>query len=386
MKDIREFEGMTGLEDIVKQIEVCKTFAIDHRARRGMHTEILNRYHPKQIAFKVAKIQEKTKTSKTFRLSPVEGYVPPFQPGQYINVNMEIDGIRTSRAYTLSSPVTQRSFYEITVKKSPNGFGSEYMLNQVKEGDMLTASGPAGNFYRVPCVYGKRLVFVAGGSGITPFISMLQTDYEKGDSSFDIDVLYGCSDEDDIMFKETLDALADKGMCRVHYIISNPGENCPYETGFVTEELIRKLIPDIENCTFYLCGPSVMYRFVTGELEKMGVPRRRIRKEVEVPPKNPTGFAGWPAGIDQNTFYTITLKGGQQLEACATDTILHTLELNHVVVPSLCRSGECSTCRAKLVSGKVFHPGNELLRKSDMAMGYIHPCVTYPIEDITLSI
>ena len=82
--------------------------------------------------------------------------------------------------------------------------------------------------------------------------------------------------------------------------------------------------------------------------------------------------------------FVVTLSDGRKLTAKATETVLASLERAGVVVPALCRSGECSACRAKLISGLVFHPGSELLRKSDMRFGYIHPCVTYPISDIEI--
>lgn len=386
MRGLREFEGLTNLDEIVKQIEVCKTFSVDHRARRGWHNETLNRLHPARIEYRVTAITEASPSAKTFRLTPVDGYIPPFRPGQFINVDMEINGIRTSRAYTLSSPVTERGYYEITVKRAPNAFGSAHMLDDVKVGDTVTSSGPSGTFYRLPCVHGKRLVFIAGGSGITPFLSMLQTDADKLDHSFDIDLIYGSASEDDIIAKAQLDKLEAEGYVRVHHVISNPGENCAYRTGFVTGELIQEIVGDVSACTFYMCGPNVMYRFVRSELEKLGVPRRAIRQEVEVIPNSPREFPGWPENVDGNSVFTISLPDGRKIPAKATDTIMKSLEDAGVVVPSLCRSGECSTCRTKLLSGTVFHPGTEMLRKSDMRYGYIHPCVTYPISDISLLI
>lgn len=386
MRDLREFEGLTNLDEIVKQIEVCKTFSVDHRARRGWHNETLNRLHPAKIEYRVTAITEASPSAKTFRLTPVDGYIPPFRPGQFINVDMEINSIRTSRAYTLSSPVTERGYYEITVKRAPNAFGSAHMLDDVKVGDTVTSSGPSGTFYRLPCVHGKRLVFIAGGSGITPFLSMLQTDADKLDHSFDIDLIYGSASEDDIIAKAQLDKLEAEGYVRVHHVISNPGENCAYRTGFVTGELIQEIVGDISACTFYMCGPNVMYRFVRSELEKLGVPRRAIRQEVEVIPNSPREFPGWPENVDGNSVFTISLPDGRKIPAKATDAIMKSLEDAGVVVPSLCRSGECSTCRTKLLSGTMFHPGTEMLRKSDMRYGYIHPCVTYPISDISLLI
>lgn len=386
MRDIKEFEGMTNIDRIAHEIEVCKTYAVDHRSKRGWHMETLNQLHPKHIDFTVTQITETSPSAKTFRLTPKCGFVPPFRPGQFINIEMEINGIRTTRAYTISSPMSQRSYYEITVKRAPNAFGSAHMLDDVKVGYTIISSGPSGTFYRLPCIHGKRLVFIAGGSGITPFMSMLQTDYDKMVRDFDIDLIYGCTDEDDIIFKEQLDKLAAEGVCRVHYVISNPKPGCKYRTGFVTGELIREISGDVSACTYYMCGPNVMYHFVRRELEALGVPRRCIRQEVEVIPGDPTQFAGWPEDVGPSSHFTVTLADGRKIDACATDTIMVSLEKAGIVVPSLCRSGECSTCRTKLVSGTVFHPGTELLRKADMRFGYIHPCVTYPVSDISILI
>ena len=250
-----------------------------------------------------------------FNNAMMGGYIPPFRPGQFINIDMEINGIRTSRAYTLSSPVTERRFYEVTVKRAPNAFGSAHMLDDLKEGDTVTSSGPSGTFYRLPCVHGKRLVFIAGGSGITPFLSMLKTDEDKLDHSFDIDLIYGSTFEDDIIAKDELDRLEREGFVRVHHIISKPGEDCKYRRGFITGELIREIAGDVSECTFYMCGPNVMYHFVCAELEKLGVPRRAIRQEVEVIPSDPTAFPGWPENVDASSRFTIKLSDGREIKA-----------------------------------------------------------------------
>lgn len=127
-----------------------------------------------------------------------------------------------------------------------------------------------------------------------------------------------------------------------------------------------------------------MYDFVLPELHKLGVTNRQIRCEVQTAPDDPTQLPGWPEGLGIKDKFVITLSDGRKLKARATETVLASLERGGVVVPSLCRSGECSACRTKLISGNVFHPGSELLRKSDMRFGYIHPCVTYPISDIEI--
>ena len=78
------------------------------------------------------------------------------------------------------------------------------------------------------------------------------------------------------------------------------------------------------------------------------------------------------------------VNGGSPFEARAGDPLLATLEKNGVVIPSLCRSGECSMCRVKVLSGKVFQPAGALVRKSDKQFGYVHSCVSYPLEDLEI--
>ena len=378
------FEGLAGLDSIRKEIEVSQRYNLDHRCNRGSIKRALDVLHPGNIEYRVTEIRKETDSAKTIRLTSTDGYLPPFVPGQYINLEVDIDGIRTSRPYSIASPATQRAYYEITVRTAKNGFVSDYLLGQLKVGNLLTGSGPAGNFYRIGPVHDKRLILIAGGSGITPFMSMLQTDFEKANRDYQIDLIYGCAREEDIIFKTRLRKLEKAGFVKIHPVISEPGADCRERQGFVTADIIRDVAGDVAHCTFFLCGPTVMYDFVLPELQKLGVSDRQIRREVQTAPDDPTKLPGWPHGIGGKDQFTVTLPDGRTLTANAGETVLIALERAGVVVPSLCRGGECSACRTKLLSGKVFHPASELLRKSDTKFGYIHPCVTYPIGDVEI--
>ena len=383
-KEPTGFEGLDGLDSIRKEIEISKKHNLDHRSNRGRIKQTVDILHPKSIEYRVTEIRKETESAKTLRLAPLGGYLPPFIPGQYINLDMEIEGIRTSRPYSISSPATERAYYEITVRTAKNGFASDFILNKLKVGDRLTSSGPAGNFYRMPVVHGKRLVFIAGGSGITPFMSMLQTDFDRLNRDYKIDLIYGCANQKDILFEEKLRKLEKEGLFRMYPVISEPEAGCGERQGFITAEIIKEIAPDAAQCTFFLCGPAAMYDFVLPELAKLGVSGRQIRREVQTAPADPTFMPGWPKEIGSKDQFMIILPDGRKLTAKACETVLASLERGGVVIPSLCRSGECSACRTKLLAGKVFHPSSELLRKSDMKFGYIHPCVTYPISNIEI--
>ena len=381
-----DFTGMHNIDRILQEIDVSRVYNVDHRANKGKIRRDTNLLHPDSIEFRVTQIREETSSTKTIRLAPAGGYVPPFIPGQFINLSVEVDGIRTSRPYSISSPCTERKHYEITVRRAKEGFVSDYLLDRLKEGDTLVSSGPAGFFYQFPCVHGKKLCFIAGGSGITPFMSMLESDADRLCGDKEATLIYGSAKEDDIVFAERLGALAGGGLKGFSLVpvISEPGPGCEERTGFITAELIKDVLGDTEGYTFFLCGPQEMYDFVLPELGKLGVPKRRIRTEVPSAPKHPALMPGWPEGVSEEQTFTITLDDGKRIPARAGDSILFSLEKAGLAKTNLCRGGECAVCRSRLMEGRVFHPGIAKMRKSDMRFGYIHPCVTYPVEDIRL--
>ncbi|NLF80648.1 MAG: NAD(P)-binding protein [Clostridia bacterium] len=395
LKDLRDgavpvqhdFTGMKNIEAIREEIRVGKVYNLDYRGRKGKVRRDVAVLHPDSINFRVQRISAETPSAKTIRLVPVDGYVPPFMPGQYICVNAEINGVRTSRPYSISSPAMQRAYYEITVRACANGFVSDYLLNTLREGDILSGSGPYGQFYQFPAVHGKKLCLLAGGSGITPFMSMLETDTERFCLDKEITLIYGCANEDDIIFNQRLRSLTDRlpGL-RLIPVISEPGAECRERRGFITAELIREVLGDVDAHTFFLCGPQAMYDFVEPELEKLQVPRRRIRRETQSAPAEPWLLPGWPGQVAPDDTFEITLLDGRKLPAVAGESILTALEKAGIAKKNQCRSGECAVCRSRLMGGQVFHPGTALVRKSDMRYGYIHPCVSYPISDLKLMI
>jgi ferredoxin len=119
-------------------------------------------------------------------------------------------------------------------------------------------------------------------------------------------------------------------------------------------------------------------------LDKLSIKRRKIRVEVFGPPKDVTLQPGWPAGIRRDKEFSVRLMNGESIRARAGETLMVSLERHGIVIPAQCRSGECSLCRTKLLSGKVYQPEGVKLRKSDRDFGYIHPCMSYPLDDVEL--
>ncbi len=377
-------EKIVGYTEIKKEIEVLKKYPVDRAAERGQVATIINRINPKNLNLRLSEIRPETSSTTTLRFVSEDGYLPPFQAGQYINIFVDIDGIRTSRPYSISSQPNQTGYYELTVRRVPDGFVSSYLLDDVKVGDQFQSTAPAGQFHYNSLFHGDNLVFLAGGSGITPFMSMIRELTDK-DIKRKVHLIYGSRVEDDIVFKDELAERA-KGHpnLTITTVISEPPAGYNGVTGFITADLIKELVGDTSDKTFYVCGPEVMYTFVLAELEKLGISKRRVRVEVFGPPADVTKQPAWPENVKGDATFKITLSNGLTIDAKAGEPLMNTLERFKIILETSCRSGECSLCRTKLLSGKVFHPSSVKLRKSDRAFGFIHPCMAYPLENLEI--
>ena len=375
-----------GYTEIQQEIEVLRKYATDRTVERGNVTQIINRLHPKTLNLRVSEIIEETLSATTFRLVSQDRYLPPFQAGQYINLFVEVNGVRTSRPYSISSPPNQTGYYDITVRRVADGFVSTYLLDEVRVGDIFQSTSPSGQFYHNPLFHGEDLVFLAGGSGITPFMSMIKEITDRG-LDRRIKLIYGNRISDDIIFKKEIkERSARHENLTVHMVISEPANGYKGSTGFITAESIKDLSGNLDDKMFYVCGPEAMYTFVLAELKKLNIPERKIRVEVFGPPADIKSQPGWPEDVSINDSFNVKIKSKTSIKAKAGEPLMKSLERAGIVVTASCRSGECSLCRTKLVSGKVFQPRGVKLRKSDRTFGYIHPCMAYPLEDLEIII
>ncbi len=385
LKDV--LKDIEGYQEIGEEIAVLKKYGTDHSSQRGQVRKIIDLLHPGKLKLHVSEIIRETGSTKTFRMVSPDGYLPPFQAGQYINLVVETGGIVTSRDYSISSAPSQTAFYDITVRQIGEGFVSDYLLNDVKVGDEFQSSSPAGNFYYNPLIHGNDLVFLAGGSGITPFMSMIRETLSRG-LDRRIHLIYGSLTPDDVIFGQELENLS-----RNHpnfnrtLVISNPPEGYTGRRGFITADLMKETLgEDISGKTYFICGPEAMYTFCEKELYRLGISRKKIRTEMYGPPKDVSEQPGWPASVGRDAIVTVSIKNGKSVQVRTTEPLMNSLERNGIVIPSLCRSGECSLCRTKLLKGRVFQPEGVRLRASDRKFGYIHPCMAYPLSDLEIQL
>lgn len=318
------------------------------------------------------------------------GALAPFRAGQYISVSADIGRTRTTRSYSLCGSPAQAwdGIYNITVKRvEDDGFVSPFIQDEWKVGDEITVSGPQGNLYYEPIRDAKKVVALAGGSGITPFMGMARA-IRDGIEDFDLTVIFGSRTADGIVYKKELDEVcaACPKVHVVHVLSDEVREG--YEHGFITAELIKKYAGDGEYSVF-MCGPQAMYDFLDGETAKLGLDRKHVRRELFGTIRDPWAQTGYPQDKKGLMFTAKVIIGPDEytVPALADEPLLVAFERAGIAAPSRCRSGECGWCRSRLLSGEVFIPEKtDGRRYADLEFGYIHPCSSFPVSDVTVEV
>jgi glycine betaine catabolism B len=352
----------------------------------GLVARTVDALHPHRVSVRVSEVFQETPSTRTLRLVPDgSDALFPFRAGQFVTLFLTVDGVKTSRAYSISSPPTRLGSIDVTVRKVPDGFVSSHLTEQVRSGDTFEISGPGGFFYHEPLSDTRDLVFLAGGSGITPFMSMIRTALDTS-ADVDISVIYGSRTNDDVIFWDELaDLVCQYDNLSANLVLSEPPATYSGLCGLLDATMIGGAVGDIAGKTFFMCGPQAMYGLCGEALEGLGVPARRVKKEASGPPPDITLVEGWPPEVKPDQLFTIRMADSRKrIEVAAGEPLLNSLERNDIGLDNLCRSGECGVCRAALLAGSVFMPASVALRRSDLAYGYIHPCMSYPISDITI--
>ena len=346
--------------------------------------------HPAKQEVVISEIRRNGADTKTIVLKTPDGSpLAYYRAGQYISVSVPIGGTVTTRSYSLcSSPAwAKRGEYNITVKRDDAGFVSPYIQDNWKVGQQVTISGPQGHLYYEGLRDAKKVVALAGGSGITPFMGMAYA-IRDGLEDFDLTILFGSRTAEGIVYKKELDEVC-AACSKVHVVhVLSDEEREGYEHGFITADLIKKYGGDGEYSIF-MCGPQAMYNFLDGEIAKLSLRRKFVRRELFGAIKDPWNQPGYPAEMRGRSFRLKVIKYGEEFDitASADEPLLTAIERAGITAPSRCRSGECGWCRSKLISGNVFIPEKtDGRRKADLDFGYIHPCSSFPTGDCVIEI
>ncbi len=353
--------------------------------------------HPKAQFVKVAEVIERADDCKSFILVPdtEKGTekLAYFGAGKYLTVFEEIEGMKITRAYSISSKPQDalNGRYMLTIKRVDGGVMSNYILDTWEVGTKVKVSAPEGHFEYQPLRDAKKVICLAGGSGITPFISMAGAILD-GDEDFELTLLYGSKNKDAILFYDELLEITEKtNKVKVIHILSDADADTSkdgFEKGFITAEFIKKYAPENEPYSVFICGPQVMYDFLEKELPKLGLEKKYIRHELFGEFHDPKTQADYPSDVPETVSITVTIQDETKTVMGSTnDSVLQILEKNGIAAPSRCRSGECGFCHSHLLSGKVYVPKHlEYRRLADFKFDCIHPCCSFPLTDLVINV
>ena len=320
-------------------------------------------------AVRIGRVVEETAEASSFVLDVPRDLVADFayEAGQFCTFRAEIDGAAHLRCYSMSSTPGVDTELQVTVKRVPGGLVSNWMLDHLSAGDEVDVTLPAGVFRLTDRA--DEVVAFAGGSGITPVISIIKQALATTDRP--VRLLYANRDADSTIFRAELEDLAT----------SHPGRfrlehHHDVDGGFLDVDGVRAFAADLAGADVYICGPGPFMDLVESTLLDDGVVPERIHIE-RFTPAEP--LADPSTAQADSTMVTIELDGRTDtVEHRAGTTILQTARQMGMSPPFSCESGSCATCMGKLLEGTVAMKCNNALDDDEVAEGWILTCQSVP--------
>lgn len=333
--------------------------------------------HPGYMEVELTHIVQLTPNMKNFTFKRVDSSAFPFfRAGQYVSLQAKIGDSLVSRPYSISSSPDEALEGRLSLGIEDAGFFSGYMNNEAKIGDRFVMTEPSGEFHYENIRDKKNIVCIAGGSGITPFLSMAKS-VAEGNEDYNMTLFYGAKDFENLAYRDELEVLKKSGV-QIIYVLESAHEGC--EQGFVTAKMLEKYV-DINASTFFMCGPVAMYASILDELKPYNLPLKSVRKDAAT--------CG-DLDIDNPKTFRLTVHMRDkvyEIDAKENETLLTSMERAGLNAPNKCRAGGCGFCHSKWLGGEyIIAKGRDGRREADRKFGFIHPCVTYPQSDMEIDV
>ena len=324
-----------------------------------------------------------TRNVATFAFRAPSGAWFDYRAGQFVTLELPVNGGPLSRTYTLSSSPSRPLTISVTVKAQPDSIGSRWMLDNLRPGMRIKAYGPSGVFTLPETPKGKYL-FIGAGSGITPMMSMATYLYDYGDEP-DARVIACAQRPSDLIFRERLEHMASRvdGL-RLSFLVEEEDPRAVW-TGYqgrFNQLMIGLIAPDYLERDVYCCGPEPFMQVVRDSLNALGFDMDRYHQESF---QAPAAALAPVAEIDdvvpqESVMAEVSFaKSGITATLPENETILAAARAEGVRIPYGCTFGVCGTCKVKKLSGDVHMVHSGGISEEDVEDGYILACCSNPI-------
>ncbi len=343
-------------------------------------------------ALRVAAIVPETADANSIRFD-----VPPelrdtfeFKAGQHLTLKAEIGGEDIRRNYSLCT-TPDSGEWMVTVKRIAGGLFSNWVGDNLKVGDTLEVMPPHGSFTtEFNATASRHAVGIAGGSGITPVMSLLRT-LLKSEPESRFTLLYGNRDSSSIIFLEELARLKDRYLDRLevyHFLDAEEGDvemfNGMLDRERVDDAIEHLVGPPESISDWFICGPGPMMDSAESTLLEREIARGRIHIERFTADRPKDSLVRDMADLQSKAAgvtVSVTLDGRTRKVPFTQGNILDSARAAGLPAPFACKAGVCATCRAKVVSGTVEMAARYGLTDEELEDGYILTCQSVPNDD-----
>ena len=338
----------------------------------------------------VTGVQKTIRDAVVVTLEPDDPGGFAFRPGQYLTFRREFDGAELRRSYSICAGLDDGAL-QVGIKRVEGGAFSTFANEVLKVGDVLEAMPPMGSFTLDPDAGAARnYLGFAGGSGITPVLSILRSVLAREPKST-FTLVYANRGLNSIMFREEIEDLKNQHMGRltVIHVLETDAQDIDLFTGRVTEEKCAQLfqhwidLPSMDMA--YICGPEPMMLGIARALEAGGMDKAQIKFELFASGQPGRAKRAATSTIESGAAQTkvsVTLDGATRvLEVDKGTSILDASLENAIDAPYACKAGVCSTCRCKVIEGEAEMAANHALEDYEVAQGYVLSCQAFALSD-----
>ena len=336
---------------------------------------------------KVTNIEKTIRDAVVVSLQPINEEDFSFTQGQYLTFKRKFGHQEIRRSYSICSG-TDDDKLQVGIKRVPGGAFSTWANTEMQIGDIVEVMPPLGNFHAISDAETPHYLGFAGGSGITPLLSIIRSGL-KQEPLARFTLVYANRNPSTIMFREELEDLKNEYLGRVNviHVLEDESQEIDLFRGRVDgakcAELFRIWI-DIKTVDMaYICGPEPMMLAISEALEKHGLDKQQIRFELFA--SSQPGRLPMPApdaeNMEDGIEGRVTVGGETRSLVIANKTSLLDAALeNNLDAPYACKAGVCSTCKCKVLEGDVEMIANHALEDYEVEAGYVLSCQAYPVS------